>query len=178
MKRILLVAIFTILFAANIFAITSWKDSNAFIVRWAKSINAEGRLDILAYDGSELTAVNNEYEITVEPEDNVTPVPVFMIRFTTNKRGTHDVTVSSRKLRVHDSDETAFEYKLVFSVGNTDYDLTVENDDESITIPLYVNSLNGFVATDVLVDAVFTRLDEMSSEDDYSSYVTVEWSGL
>ena len=169
---------FTVLFLLLVVSVScafamDEKQSTTFRVKWSKTVEATSLLKIMDYDGNSAYSVENVRSASVidlDPVDDTTPVPAFMIRFTTNKRGNYTITVSATMFKDNQTDERC---GYIMQFPDTTFDeLHVEQDNDFENFNVYVSSLNGEVDTDIKVDVVFNELDQMDGGS-YSSVVTV-----
>ena len=162
MKRVTVMLMLLIIFIACLFSTMEEKQTTSFRVKWSKTNEGTASMKIMDYDGdTTLTGVNDitSAEISLDPIDDVTPVPAFMIRYTTNIRGYHTIQISATKFKMNQND-TGFAYRMDFTPDSFE-SLTIESDGSYSDLQFFVNSLNGDVVTDIKVDVIFTELDNM-----------------
>ena len=165
MKKITVSVMLLLISIAFVFSAMEEKQTTTFRVKWSKTNPPTSSIKVLDYNGDNvLTGINDitSAEIHIDPIDDVTPVPAFMIRYTTNVRGYHTVRISATKFKVNQNDE-GYGYTMAFPSSSFE-DFVVEYDGSFTDLEFYVNSLNGDVDTDIKVDVVFTDLDNMSGD--------------
>lgn len=162
MKKITVSVMLLLISIAFVFSAMEEKQTTTFRVKWSKTNPPTSSIKVLDYNGDNvLTGINDitSAEIHIDPIDDVTPVPAFMIRYTTNIRGYHTIQISATKFKMNQND-AGYGYRMDFTPDSFE-SLTVESDGSYSDLQFFVNSLNGDVVTDIKVDVVFTELDYM-----------------
>ena len=179
MKRSILVVfilVLTVSFSQAVFA--SLLD---FKVVWVVNTEESSRLDILQYSNSAAWEDFDGEGISlkeVTPVNDTALANICRVRFTTNKGGRRVLTFSATPLENTQDNTDKVGYTLALSnEGNLQFlEVGTAQAQSSTSVVVYMPFTSGYTFADVLMDAVFSSLDEMVAGN-YVSTVTVGLEG-
>lgn len=153
-----------------------------FKVVWVVNTEESSRLDILQYSNSAAWEDFDGEGISlkeVTPVNDTALANICRVRFTTNKGGRRVLTFSATPLENTQDNTDKVGYTLALSnEGNLQFlEVGTAQAQSATSVVIYMPFTSGFSFSDVLVDAVFSSLDDMVAGN-YVSTVTVGLEGI